>query len=244
MKQQKDQLYEGMYVLSSHLSDEARAKVIGKIQEQIVARGGEILKMHEGVGKFTLQKLAPALRSELDRAVRTNANLIKLNKAQAVEKTMQRFAGWATSVPAGGTRVEDRAKTKTDIRKALAQLPFAERRVAIDQGHKFVASLNRIVAEGGGAIAAKWRSHKHQLNYNGRPEHNARDGHIFLIRNSWEQEKGLVKAGPDGYTDEIEEPGQLVFCRCAYVFMYSIGQLPDAMLTDKGREELAKTRAA
>ena len=47
MKQQKEQLYEGMYVLSAHLSEDARGKVFEKIKEQIISRGGKILKIHD-----------------------------------------------------------------------------------------------------------------------------------------------------------------------------------------------------
>jgi small subunit ribosomal protein S6 len=47
MKQQKEQLYEGMYILSAHLSEEARNKALEKIKEQIVSRGGAILKVHD-----------------------------------------------------------------------------------------------------------------------------------------------------------------------------------------------------
>ncbi len=209
------------------------------IFRRLVDRGG-ILKMHEGIERFTVQKLAPALRAELDRAIRANASLIKLNQTQSVEKTLQRFAGWATSVPAGGTRAEDKVKTKTQIRKALAQLPFEERRVAIDQGAKFSASLNRIVAENGGAIALRWRSHWRQQGYNYREDHKERDGKIYLLRNSWAVDKGLVKPGPAGYYDEVTAVAQEPFCRCFAVFLYSPSQLPPDMLTDKGRAELAK----
>ena len=47
MNQEKEQLYEGMYVLSAHLSDDARGKIFDKIKEQIVSRGGAILKIHD-----------------------------------------------------------------------------------------------------------------------------------------------------------------------------------------------------
>lgn len=46
MKQQKPNLYEGMYILSATLSDEARQKAMDKIQNGITGRGGEILKIH------------------------------------------------------------------------------------------------------------------------------------------------------------------------------------------------------
>lgn len=47
MKQATPQLYEGMYVLSAHLSDDARTKAFEKIREKITSRGGEIKKIHD-----------------------------------------------------------------------------------------------------------------------------------------------------------------------------------------------------
>ena len=57
-------------------------------------------------------------------------------------------------------------------------------------------------------------------------------------------ERGLMKAGPAGYTDEIDKPGERVFCRCYYQFVYMLASLPDDMLTEKGREYLAQPRRA
>jgi len=47
MKQQTVQLYEGMYVLGAHLGEEARKTAFARIKDQIVSRGGEIVKVHE-----------------------------------------------------------------------------------------------------------------------------------------------------------------------------------------------------
>ncbi len=47
MKQQKQNLYEGMYVISATLSDDARHKALDKIQGGIKQRGGEIVKLHD-----------------------------------------------------------------------------------------------------------------------------------------------------------------------------------------------------
>ncbi len=46
MKQQ-NMLYEGMYVFNAMLNDEARTKTFEKIKDAIVARGGEIVKIHD-----------------------------------------------------------------------------------------------------------------------------------------------------------------------------------------------------
>ena len=67
---------------------------------------------------------------------------------------------------------------------------------------------------------------------------------MFLIRDSWAQKAGLVKPSKDGYTDDIEAPGELVYCSCHYVFLYNLRQLPPEMLTAKGKEALERAKVA
>lgn len=223
-----------------HVLQEAlRASLSGQYRRLVDRQA--ILAQHKGIPLFTLDRVKPKLRAELDRRIVASADLIKLNRVRAVDDTEQRFAGWASSVPAGGSKVvERRAESKT-IRKALASLPFTERRVAIDQASKFSSALSDILAKDGGAIAAIW-NHRH-VRYP-RAEHLARDGKVFLIRDSWAYEKGLVKPGPSGFTDEIERPAEFVYCRCDYQFLYSLRALPPGMITQKGRETLGIRRVA
>lgn len=47
MKQTRQNLYEGMYVISATLSDDARHKALDRIQTGIKNHGGEIKKIHE-----------------------------------------------------------------------------------------------------------------------------------------------------------------------------------------------------
>lgn len=211
------------------------------IYRRLVEHGG-IVQYHPGIERYTLQNVAPSLRAELDRRIAASAELIKLNRQQMVETTLRRFAGWATSIPAGGSDVVARRETKDDIRKALASLPFHERRVVVDQGHKLSASLSEIVAVGAGALAGRWHSHWRQAGYQFREDHKERDERVYMVRDNWAQEKGLAKVGPDGYTDQITAPGEEVYCRCYYTWLYDLGRLPDDMITVKGRQALAPTK--
>ena len=43
----RDQLYEGIYIISSQLSEDARGKVLKKITDGIEAEKGEIKKIHD-----------------------------------------------------------------------------------------------------------------------------------------------------------------------------------------------------
>ncbi len=201
-------------------------------------RPARLVQTHPGVSAFTLQKVKPALRAELDRRILASASLIKLNREASIQRTLQRFAGWATSIPAGGTEVAKRKKVKDEVKRAIGGLPFIERRVVIDQGHKLVAAINDIVATDGGAIAGVWSSHWREAGYDYRPEHKARDGKVYLIRDSWAVKDGYVKKSGVEYLDEITQPGEEVSCRCYVRYVYSLRDLPRDWLTVKGREAL------
>ena len=222
-----------------HMLEMALRDVLGASYRKMVDNAG-LLKWHRGVQRFTLEQVRPRLRAELDRRILASANLIKLNRQAAIEKTLQRFQGWSTSIPVGGSRIVEKRDEKTDILKSVKQLRFEERRVTIDQSHKFAAALSDILATDAKAIAAIW--HHHHVRYP-RAEHLARDGHIFLIRDSWAHEKGFVKPGADGYADEIERPAEWVYCRCSYQYLYNLRDLPHDMITDRGRAELQRVRA-
>ncbi len=47
MDKNRKYLYEGMYIISATLSDDARTKAMEKIQEGVLKRGGEIHKQHD-----------------------------------------------------------------------------------------------------------------------------------------------------------------------------------------------------
>lgn len=202
-----------------------------------------VLKTNPGVSRYTVEKLKPELRKELDKRIQASLDLIKVNRPQAVEKTIQRFQGWATSIPAGGSEALKRGEERAHLKKALASQSYDARRVTIDQSLKLASAINNTVAIGGGAIACIWQSHKYQENYRGRPDHNARDGKIYLLRSSWAMAKGYVKLGGHKYSDEITQAGEEINCRCKQVWLYSLRDLPPEMVTERGRAALEEARA-
>jgi len=225
-----------------HILEDALNKSLQGVYKRLID-DGQIVKVHVGISRFTVDRLKPKLRTELDRRLMVSRGLIKLNQQQMIEKTTQRFAGWASSIPVGGSRAVDTKDVKDNIRKALTSLPFEERRCIIDQSAKFVSSLNDIIATDGGAIAGRWNSMWRRRGYSYREDHKERDQKVFAIRGNWALEKGLMKVGPAGYTDQITKPAEEVFCGCFYQFLYNIRDLPDDMITAKGREARAEARA-
>lgn len=202
------------------------------------------LKRHAGVSRFTLNYLEPKLRAELDRRIMASADLIKLNRTQAVDKTIQRFSGWATSIPpvseiSAGLSASSRSgviATSQHIAKSARQIDYEQRRVMVDQTHKLIANMDNIIATNGGAIAAVWHSHWRQPNYDYREPHKDRDQKTYAIRGNWALQKGFMKPGEAGYLDEITQPSEEVFCRCYLTYIYNVRSLPDEMKTAKWRK--------
>lgn len=199
----------------------------------------ELTKLAHGqVSQFTLANIKPKLHAELQRRILAAAGLIRFNRDASIARTLQRFAGWASSVPAGGTEIQKRREVKTQVKKGISGLPFEERRVIIDQGHKLAAAVNNIVATDGGAVALMWHHVKEQ-NYDARPEHLARDGRVFILRDSWADENGLIKGV---YYDTVDAVAEAPFCRCSAVYQFNLRDLPDENLTRKGKEALLEAR--
>ncbi|HBX2620498.1 TPA: hypothetical protein MHT91_26290 [Klebsiella pneumoniae] len=209
------------------------------------------LERHKGLSRFTLNYMEPKLRSELDRRILASADLIKLNRTAAINKTVQRFSGWATSIPVqdyvgGGLSASSRSGIVANaqhIQKSAEQVDYEARRVMIDQSHKLIANIDNIIATGNNAIAAEWHSHWRQPGYDYREDHKERDKLIYLIRGNWAQKNGYVKAGHAGYLDEITQPGEEVFCRCYVTYLYNLRSIPEDMLTQKGRKFLESMKA-
>jgi small subunit ribosomal protein S6 len=105
MSELKQNLYEGMYVISATLSDDARNKALQKIQAGITQRGGEILKIHdqgrrrlsyeidghrEGHYYIVYFNLKPAGISELWQEYHLNEDLVRFITLRA-DKVLEKI---------------------------------------------------------------------------------------------------------------------------------------------------------
>lgn len=191
-----------------------------------------------GVKEYTIAMVKPELRKLLDQKILQSVNLITLRRDEAVERTLARFQGWTTSIPPTGATKESIAEAKENILKSTARERFEWRRVTIDQGHKLSANVEAVVALQNGAIAAEWRSHWRDASYNARPDHKARDKKIYAIRGNDALRAGLMKRGKNGYWEDMTQPAEEPYCRCWARYINNLNDLPDDMLTEKGRKAL------
>lgn len=213
--------------VKKHLETIYKRLVIGKSVANYVPK--------DGPSKLTVDKLKPEFRAELDRRIFMSANLIKLNREEAIEKTIQRFQGWVSAIPAGGARPTDRVKRKKEITHAMPKMNYITRRVAIDQGHKLAANIKYVFAMQGNPVAFIWHSNWRRPGYDYREDHKERDELIYLVRDSWAIKEGLIKP-VNGYYDEITAAGEEINCSCQVFPVYAPQKLPREFFTDKGRK--------
>ncbi|MEI8365311.1 MAG: 30S ribosomal protein S6 [Parachlamydiaceae bacterium] len=105
MNQESQNLYEGMYIISATLSDDARNKAFQKIHTGITQRGGEILKVHdqgrrrlayeidghrEGYYYIVYFNLKPSAIAELWQEYHLNEDLIRFITLRA-DKVMEKI---------------------------------------------------------------------------------------------------------------------------------------------------------
>lgn len=226
----------------------SRAKMVKRLRDAyaLIYRNlidkGKIIQQVPGVPRYTLTQLGPKLQDELTKRTMASIDLITLNRQTAVAKAVQRFSGWASSIPKGGSNAIDKKEDSDNIRKSIAGLPFEERRVIVDQGHKFAANLADVVAKGANALGAIWHSNWRQGNYDYREDHKERDGVFYVIRDNWAMQKGLMKLGGHQYADTITQPAEEPFCRCRFTYVFNLRSLPEACLTEKGKAALDVAR--
>lgn len=191
------------------------------------------------VSKYGRSRLSKEAQDLVANKVIASVSLIKLNREIAIADSLKRTAGWYSSVPLEGVSPDNKQEAIHDITKSFKQLPYVERRVIMDQGHKLTASIEDVVCRGEGAIAAIWHSNVGQLNYNYRRDHAARNERIYLLRNSWAHKAGLIKSPyAVAFTDEQTMPAEEVNCRCKYQYLYNLQDLPTEFLTKKGLEAI------
>ncbi|MCE1610296.1 hypothetical protein ACOY5P_03335 [Enterobacter asburiae] len=218
-------------------SPDVARKHLTAIYSRLVVDGGALKDQPpDGPTKVTLDKLKPQFREELNKRIFSSANLIQLNRDQAIERTVQRFQGWVTSIPPDGVSEIDKNAQKQALRKSVSDLDFISRRVAIDQGHKLASNVKYLLSVQSGAIAFVWHSNWRRPGYNYRVDHKDRDTLTYLVRGSWAIEQGLIKP-VHGFYDEITAAGEEVFCSCQVFPIYAPQKLPIEFLTEKGKRE-------
>jgi hypothetical protein len=152
--------------------------------------------------------------------------------------------GFIRDVPAGGTKESATRRKITAIKQAFRDLLNWDRLFSTVKNNSFPASLRRTFDLEGNPIAAIWRYSvlDEQGEFRNAYSHKDRTDRVYAVRGNWAIEKGLMKAGPDGFIDETIQPGEEFDCMCSFQWVYNLRALPDDMRTTKGNGELERAR--
>ena len=148
-------------------------------------------------------------------------------------------------VPMGGTKDKEIKSQIGEIKKELRSLAKWDQLFYVHKAMCFPAEVEFLFSLEGNPIAAIWRYNPidEQTDYPKTYHHKQRDELVYAVRGNWAIAKGLMKAGPNGYLDEISRPSQEIGCTCHLQWLYSISRLPTNMVTEKGVSELKRVRA-
>jgi len=218
--------------LKSSISPENKAN--SRAKASLTRKYELLVKKRRKIPQIKVDQIRPDLRRELERRVIATQGLNGSIRESAVADVIRRFEGWATSVPEGGSAVKKRHITDF-ITKPITKIRLEDSRVLEDQMHKLAMNVEAIIADKCGAIAGVWHS-KWRQGEPYRHKHAAFDEEVFTIADNWAIKNKLMKVGSAGYTHNIEAPGELPYCRCSYDYVYDIKDLPDKMVTKKGRD--------
>jgi hypothetical protein len=207
---------------------------------------GKFLKHHKGIQAFTVDRLQPDYRAMLDSMNRASIDLIVLERPNSIDVSTARFSSWLTGIPKGQQVIPDLydlPAVKAITKPIDNQLSYEHSRRAIDQGHKLLTNINTVTALQGGAIAGVWHAHQKTDIYDARPEHWARNDKIYIMRDSWAHQEGLVKKTNGMWLEDIPDPPSVpVNCTCFWEYQYQIEALAkryQEALTQKGIEYAA-----
>ncbi len=149
-------------------------------------------------------------------------------------------------VPMGGTKDKEIKGRIAEIKKELRPLAQWDRLFYARKAMCFPAEVEFLFFLEGNPIAAIWHYNPidEQIDYPKTYNHKQRDELVYAVRSNWAITKGLMKAGPNGYLDEISRPSQEIGCMCHLQWLYSVSHLPTDMVTKKGFSELKRVGAA
>lgn len=223
-------------------SDQAASRVFDRAYYNLVDRG-LLLRAHRGLTGWRLAQVRGQLTEQRERSKDALLGVTAGRRDLQLEQSIQRFIGWATALPPGGVRGRTMSDVREDIAEPVLKLARREALIKQDQKHKMVAGLHRVVATEAQALAAIWHSMFRKPGYQFRPDHKERDSKVYVFRGNWALRDGLMTRG-DGYIDDITWFGEEPHCSCTGTFFYDLKELPDWLLTNKGRKILLQGEEA
>jgi hypothetical protein len=204
-------------------------KVKGIPVRSIVTVDGENNNEVRGIGMDGIfDKLEPSIRLIYKRLIEDVKEDAIVERSNEINSRIEEFIAWTQLDE--GTRKE----CLSDIRSTLKSINKWDKGFYVDRALDLIDEVEVMAKIENGAIAARWS----YSPYPGECGHEALNNKHFLIRDSWAINQGLIHPSNEKYFDEAPRQKEQWGCRCRFTFEFHIRQLPESMLTKKGKDSL------
>lgn len=185
----------------------------------------------------------PSLRRLLDECVAVHADQAEGFFAQQKSAVEKLLADFLDSIPGGGTKAAVVRSHVNPIKNALRDLLQWGEELNRLQATSFMSEVRDFLAQAANhPIAMTWHFAPWSCLV---PGHRELDGQVFVIRENWALQKGLMVAPPaHGFADDAKRRRRELGCMCTTGFIFNLASLPRDMLTPSGVATLANAATA
>jgi len=190
--------------------------------------------------------LLPEITERYNFCVENYRKQSKIYQDEQLKQFYELLSSFVSQVPIGGSKDKSIKSKMSNIKRELRSLVKWSQLFYAYKAASFPSEVEYLFALKGNPIAAVWRYNMldEQGEYQKTYDHKGRDGSVYAVRGNWALEKGLMTVGPNGYIDETGRPKQEIGCMCWNEWLYGLRDLPDEMLTVKGKAELQRAGQA
>jgi hypothetical protein len=186
-------------------------------------------------------ELLPGLRALLDEHVTSYAEQAEMFFAKQKLGFDQELTAFLAGIPAGGTKTALVRSHVNPLKRTLNDLVQWDADMHRLQSMSVVSEVDDFLRPSGGdALAMSWHYAPSSCLV---PSHKALDGRVYVVRDTWAIKKGLVHAGPNGFTDETRKFRREIGCMCSSTWLFYALSLPEEVLTPEGIEMKANAPA-
>ena len=173
--------------------------------------------------------LLPLLMERLDWCIENYGAQAKLYREDQLARFRQMVSEFLEEVPIGSSKDKALKQKITKIKSEIRSLAKWDKLFWTYKASSFPTELEYIFQLESNPIACVWNYNRSDEvgEYRKTYDHRQRDGHVYAVRGNWAIEKGLMRAGPHGYVDEISRPCQEVGCMCRLVWVQRAPSIAD-----------------
>jgi hypothetical protein len=214
----------------------AKTIAVNGMPTRMVAGGsaGEVVSSSGKAVADKFQKLLPLLEKSHASCIETYREQAKICFEKYETEINKLVDGFLAEVP---RTAKERASYISRIKREIKYFSKWNQLFYTHKAMSFPSEVEYIFILSGKPIAAVWEysSLDEECEFPPTVNHKQRDGRVYAVRQNWAEAESLMVVGSDGYLDEIDRPHQETGCMCHLHWLYSVSNLPEEMLTAKGK---------